>query len=91
MTTASTDRTPRQAQAAKRRRRRMMLYLALALLRDRRFRENAVIAAVTLAALAQLARENQARTRARMAGWWNTQPALTGREDIDHPAIDQAV
>jgi hypothetical protein len=89
--TASADRTPRQAQAAKRRRRRMMFYLALGLLRDRGFRENAVVAAITVAALVQLARERQTSTRSRLAAWWNTLPAAVRREEIDQPAIDRAV
>jgi hypothetical protein len=55
----------------------MMLYLALSLLHDRRFREDAIIGAITLAVLAQIARESQAHARARLIAWWNAPPAPT--------------
>ena len=68
----------------------MMLYLVLSLLRDRRFRENAILGAITLGALAHVARENQARTRARLAAWWDTLPGPADRAPADDdPAIDR--
>lgn len=65
----------RQSRAMRRRRRRMTLYLALALLRDRRFREDVVLGAVALVALARIARESNARARARLVAWWDALPA----------------
>jgi hypothetical protein len=53
----------------------MMLCFAVGLLENRRFRQNMIIGAITLAALAHLARENETRSRARLAAWWNALPA----------------
>ena len=74
VTAASAGRTPRQSRAVRRHHRAVMLYLALGLLRDRRFRQDAILGAITLAALAHVARENQARARARLAAWWDALP-----------------
>jgi hypothetical protein len=38
-------------------------------LRSRRFHEHVIVGVIVLAALASMARENQARTRARVAAW----------------------
>jgi hypothetical protein len=46
-----------------------MLMIGLGFLRSRFIVELAIAGAVGLAALAGLARENQARTRARLAAW----------------------
>ena len=88
---ASASRTPRQPRAVKRHHHRTMLYLVMGLLRDRRFREDALLGAITLAALAHLARESEARARARLAAWWDALPGPADREPAnDRPAIDRA-
>jgi hypothetical protein len=90
VTAASASRAPRQSRAARRHHRRMMLYLVLALLRDRRFREDAMIGAITLAALAHLARESEARARAHLVAWWDALPAPVDRAPAnDRPAIER--
>jgi hypothetical protein len=69
----------------------MMLYLALGLLRDRRFREDVIIGAISLAALVQLARESQVHARARLAGWWGALPGPADQASAsDRPATDRA-
>lgn len=91
VTAASASRTPRQSRAVRRHGRRMTLYLVLALLRDRRFREDAIIGAVTLAALAHLTRESEARAWARLAAWWDALERPAERAPAnDRPAIDRA-
>lgn len=68
----------------------MMLYLVLSLLRDPRFREDAMIGAITLVALAHLARESEARARARLVAWWDALPEPADRAPAnDRPAIDR--
>ena len=59
----------RQSRAAARNHRSVMLLIGLGFLRSRLVVELAIAGAVGLAALAGLARENQARTRARLAAW----------------------
>ena len=69
----------------------MMLYVVLSLLRDRGFREDAIVGAVFLGALARIARENQARTRARLIAWWNEELIPADRAPADDRAgIDRA-
>jgi hypothetical protein len=63
----------------------MMLYLALSVLRDRRFREDAIIGAISLAVLAQLARESQVRARARLVAWWDALPAPADQVPASDP------
>jgi type II secretory pathway pseudopilin PulG len=46
-----------------------MLRIGLGILRSRQFRELVIIGVIGAAALAGLARENQARARARVAAW----------------------
>jgi hypothetical protein len=75
VTAASASRTPRESRAVKRQRRKMMLYFAVALVRDRRFRENAIIAIVILAALAQIARESGASARTSLVAWLDAVPS----------------
>jgi hypothetical protein len=79
VTAASASHTPRQSRAVRRHHHTTMLYLAVGLLRDRRFREDALIGAITLAALAHLARESEARARARLAAWWDALPGPAGQ------------
>jgi hypothetical protein len=57
----------------------MVLYLVLALLRDRRFREDAIIGAIVLGALAQIAREHEVHARARLVAWWNAPTDVPAR------------
>jgi hypothetical protein len=90
VTAGSAGRADRRSRAAKRHQRRVMLALAVALLRDRRFRENVIIAVIILAALAQLAREGGTRNRARLFAWLDREPASGGRAAHDRPAIDRA-
>ena len=91
VTAASASRTPQQSRAAKRHRRRMMLCLAVALLRDRRFRENAIVGIVILAGLAQLARESGTRAQGRLVAWLDAAPAPDDRAPAyKRRAIDRA-
>jgi hypothetical protein len=66
--------TPRQSRAVKRHHRMVMLIIGVNLLRDRRVREQVFLGAITLAALALLARQSQARARARLIAWLDTEP-----------------
>jgi hypothetical protein len=75
VTAASTHGTSRQSRAVKRRHRWMMMYVGAALLGDRRVREGLFLGAITLGALAHLAREKRAHDRARLAAWWDALPA----------------
>jgi hypothetical protein len=79
---AGVNGTSQSSRAVKRRHHMMMLYLVLSLLRDRRFRENAILGAITLAALARIAREDEVHARARLIAWWNALPA-TPRAPLD--------
>jgi hypothetical protein len=72
--TAGANGTSRSSQAVKRRHRLMMLYLVAGLLRDRRFRQEAILAAITLAALARIVREDEVHARTRLIAWWNALP-----------------
>jgi hypothetical protein len=91
-TAASTHGILRPSRAAKRRRRWITLYVGAALLGDRQFRENLFVGAITLKALAHLAREKQAHDRARLAAWWDALPAgpknnrLVVFQRLSHPA-----
>jgi hypothetical protein len=67
--------TSRQFRAERRRRRLVTLYVVGGLLRDPHVREGLLIGAITLGALAHLAREKAARDRARLAAWWTALPA----------------
>jgi len=51
-----------------------MLIIGVSLLRDRHVREQVLLGAITLAALARLARESQARARARLIAWLDAEP-----------------
>jgi hypothetical protein len=59
----------RRARAASRSRRRVMLRIGFGLLLSRQFHELVIAGVIGLAALAGLARENQARARTRLAAW----------------------
>ncbi len=69
MIAAHTRGSARRSRAVARNHRRVMLMIGLGLLRSRPVVELAITGGITLAALASLARENQARTRARLAAW----------------------
>jgi hypothetical protein len=71
---AGANGTPRPSQAVKRRHRVMMLFLAASLLRDRRFRDGAILGAITLAALARIARDGEVHARTRLVAWWDEVP-----------------
>jgi hypothetical protein len=66
---AGTRRSARRSRAASRNHRRVMLRIGLGLLLSRPFHELVIAAVIGLAALVGLARENQARTRARLGAW----------------------
>jgi hypothetical protein len=68
-----------------------MPFLILALLGDRRFREDAIVGVIVLAALVQIARESRTHARARVAAWWDARlgPAERALAN-DRPAIDRA-
>jgi hypothetical protein len=51
-----------------------MLIIGVNLLRDRRVREQVLLRAITLAALARLARQSEARGRARLIAWLDAEP-----------------
>jgi hypothetical protein len=88
---ANASRTPRQSQPERRHRSRFFPYLILALLRDRRFREDAIVGAIVVAALVQMAREGRTRTWSRVVVWWNAAPGVTDRAAADdRRAIDRA-
>jgi hypothetical protein len=61
--------TARQIEAAQRRRRRAWFVIGLAVLRSRGFHEALIVAVIALAAVAGLARENQARNLVRLTDW----------------------
>lgn len=52
----------------------VMLVIVVNLLRDRRVREQVFLGAITLAALVRLARQSQARARARLIAWLDAEP-----------------
>jgi hypothetical protein len=52
----------------------VMLIIGVNLLCDRRVREQVFLGAITLAALARLARQSQARARARLIAWLDAEP-----------------
>jgi len=66
---AGFGRPARQSRAAARNHRTVILLIGLGFLRSRLVAEAAIAGAVGLVALAGLARENQARTRARLGDW----------------------
>jgi len=74
---AGANGTPRQSRAVKRHHRMVMLLIGVNLLRDRRVREQVFLGAITLAALAHLARQSQARARARLIAWLDAEPGPT--------------
>jgi hypothetical protein len=51
-----------------------MLIIALDLLRDRHIQEQVCLGVITLAVLARLARQAEARARARLIAWVNEEP-----------------
>jgi hypothetical protein len=63
------------SRAVKRRHRLMMLCVVVSLLRDRRFRQDAILGAITLAALARIVRDEEVHARTRLNAWWNGLPA----------------
>jgi hypothetical protein len=69
-----------------------MFWLVVALLRDRRCRENAIVAIIILVALAQLAREGGARTRGRLVAWLESLPRATAEEwaAIERSAVERS-
>ena len=71
--TARFGKSARQSRAAARAHRNAVLLIGLGFLRSRVVVELAIAGALGLAAMAGLARENQARTRARVAVWYNAQ------------------
>jgi hypothetical protein len=76
----------RRSKASKRRHRWMAMYVAGALLRDRSVRQGLFLGAITLGALAHLAREKQADNRERLATWWNALPARPSSNGQGGPA-----
>jgi hypothetical protein len=74
---AGANGTPRQSRAVKRHYRMVMLIIGVNLLRDRRVREQVFLGAITLAALALLARQSQARARAGLIAWLDAEPGPT--------------
>jgi hypothetical protein len=74
---AGANGTPRQSRAVKRHYRLVMLIIGVNLLRDRRVREQVFLGAITLAALALLARQSQARARAGLIAWLDAEPGPT--------------
>ena len=74
---AGANGTPRQSRAVKRHHRMAMLIIGVHLLRDRRVREQVFLGAITLAALAHLARQSQARAQARLIAWLDAEPGPT--------------
>ena len=75
---AGTNSTPRQSRTVKRHHRMIMIIVGVNLLRDPRVRVQVFLGAITLAALARLARQSQARARARLIAWLDAEP---GRPD----------
>ena len=71
---AGTNGTPRQSRTVKRHHRMTMLIIGPNRLRDPRVRVQVFLGAITLAALARLARQSQARARARLIAWLNAEP-----------------
>jgi hypothetical protein len=71
---AGANGTSRSSRAVKRRHRMMVLYVVLSLLRDRRFRKDAILGAITVAALARIVRDDEVHARARLTTWWNALP-----------------
>jgi hypothetical protein len=68
---ANVNGKSRQSRAARKKRHRMTFFIVLGLLKDRRVREDLILGAITLAALARLSREHAARARARLVAWSN--------------------
>jgi hypothetical protein len=71
---AGSGGTARQARALRRRHRIVIVNIGLSLLRERRFRQRVIMGAIVLAVLARLAREDQARARARFVAWLDELP-----------------
>lgn len=71
--TARFGNSARQSRAAARNRRNAVLLIGLGFLRSRVVVELAIVGAIGLAAMAGLARENQAQTRARLTAFYNRQ------------------
>ena len=66
---AGTHGSAPRSRVASRKYRRVMFRIGLGLVLSRPFHEVVIAGVIGLAALAGLARENQARTRARLAAW----------------------
>jgi hypothetical protein len=73
VSTAGLDRSAGQPRAAARSHRVALLLIGLSYLRSRPVIEAAIIAAVGVAAVAGLARENQTKNWGRLAAWLNRQ------------------
>jgi hypothetical protein len=71
---AGSGGTARQSRALRRHHRIIIINIGLSLLRERRFRQQVIMGAVVLAVLARIARENQARARARFDAWLDQLP-----------------
>ena len=71
---AGVNGASRSSRAVKRRHRMIVLYVVLNLLRDRRFREDAILGAITVAALARIIGEDEVHARARLIAWWKALP-----------------
>lgn len=82
MIRADASRPAGQPRAPRRHRRLVMLRIGLAgvasLLRSPKFHESVIVGVIGLASLARAARENQARTRARLAAWDKKQAMKQG-------------
>ena len=83
---AGTRGSAPRSRVASRNHRRVMLRIGLGLLLSRPFHELVIGGVIGLAALAGLARENQARTRARLAAWDKRQDLRYQRTAQARPA-----
>lgn len=71
--TARSGKSARQSRAAARSHRSALLLIGLGFLRSRFVVEAAIVGAIGGAALAGLARQSQAQSRARLAAWYKAQ------------------
>lgn len=87
---AGTGRAARRSRPAIRRHRLITVGIELdavaRLLRSRRFHERLIVGGIVLAALSRLARENQARTLARLAAWDKRRNPRSARTAKARPA-----
>jgi len=86
ITAAGTRGSAPRSRVASRNYRRVMFRIGLGLLLSRPFHELVIAGVIGLAALAGLARENQARTRARLAAWDKRQDLRYQRTAQARPA-----